>query len=75
MVKADGEAYYGKLKDIFELDYYGAFRVVLFRCDWVDIHKGVRTNQDSSVCVNFSKLIHTGRNLQDDPFIFSSQAK
>lgn len=75
MVEADGEAYYGKLKDIFELDYYGTFKVVLFRCDWVDIHRGVRTNEDGSVCVNFSKLMHTGRNLQDDPFVFSSQAK
>ncbi|KAL2942199.1 tRNA dimethylallyltransferase 1 [Bienertia sinuspersici] len=39
MVEADGETYYGKVKDIFELNYYGDFRVILFRCDWVDIRK------------------------------------
>ncbi|XP_056688501.1 uncharacterized protein [Spinacia oleracea] len=40
-----------------------------------DIHRGVRTYPNGDVCVNFSKLMHTGRLLQDDPFIFSSQAK
>lgn len=27
--------YCGALKDIIELDYYGHFKVVLFKCDWV----------------------------------------
>lgn len=75
MVEADGQEYYGKLMDIYELDYYGAYKVVVFRCDWVDIHKGVRTYRNGGACVNFSKLMHTGRLLQDDPFILSSQAK
>lgn len=75
VVEADGEAYYGRVNDIVELDYYGAYRVVLFRCDWVDIRRGIKTYDDGSVCVNFSKLMHTGQNLKDDPFIFSSQAK
>ena len=38
MVEADGKSYYGALKDIYELDYYGKFKVVLFRCDWIDIN-------------------------------------
>ncbi|XP_056688120.1 uncharacterized protein [Spinacia oleracea] len=75
MVEADGVAYYGKVMDIYELNYYGDYKVVLFRCDWVDIRRGVRTYPNSGVCVNFSKLMHTGRLLQDDPFVFSSQAK
>ncbi|XP_056698013.1 uncharacterized protein [Spinacia oleracea] len=75
MVEADGEAYFGKVMDIYELNYYRAYKVVLFRCNWVDIHRGVRTYPNGDVCVNFSKLMHTGRLLQDDPFIFSSQAK
>ena len=33
MVEADGETYYGILIHIYELDYYGNFKVVLFRCD------------------------------------------
>ncbi|XP_059290366.1 uncharacterized protein LOC132043916 [Lycium ferocissimum] len=28
--------YYGKLKDIIELNYYGRFRVTLFKCKWAD---------------------------------------
>ncbi|XP_074298325.1 uncharacterized protein LOC141629182 [Silene latifolia] len=75
MVEADGHIYYGKLKGISELDYFGKYKVVMFRCDWVDIHKGIKSYPDKSVCVNFSKLMHTGRNLSDDSFVFSSQAK
>ncbi|XP_074297821.1 uncharacterized protein LOC141628602 [Silene latifolia] len=75
VVEADGETYYGKLKDIYELDYFGQCKIVMFNCAWVDIHRGVKKFEDGSVCVNFSKLMHTGRNLVDDPFIFSCQAK
>ena len=28
MVEANGQAYYGILTDIYELDYYGAYKVV-----------------------------------------------
>ena len=28
--------YYGKLEDIIELNYYGKFWVVLFKCKWAD---------------------------------------
>lgn len=72
---ADGEKYYGKLKEIYELDYFGQYKVVMFQCDWVDIHKGIKSYPDGSVCVNFDKRMHTGKKLSDDPFIFSSQAK
>ncbi|XP_074298181.1 uncharacterized protein LOC141629004 [Silene latifolia] len=75
VVEADGETYYGKPKDIYELDYFGQCKIVMFNCAWVDIHRGVKKFEDGSVCVNFSKLMHTGRNLADDPFIFSCQAK
>ncbi|XP_021732999.1 uncharacterized protein LOC110699763 [Chenopodium quinoa] len=75
MVEAEGHEYYGKLKEILELDYYGSYKVLLFRCDWVDIRRGIKTNPNGSVRINFSKLMHTGRFLRDDPFVFSSQAK
>nr|CAD1833485.1 unnamed protein product [Ananas comosus var. bracteatus] len=77
MVEAEGQDYYGKLTDIFELDYYGSFKVVLFRCEWVDIRspRGMKKDTNGFVLVNFSKLMHTGHLLKDDPFIFSSQAK
>ena len=41
MVEVDVDAHYGKVKEIFELNYYGAYKVVLFQCDWVDIHTGI----------------------------------
>nr|CAD1831626.1 unnamed protein product [Ananas comosus var. bracteatus] len=77
MVEAEGQDYYGKLTDIFELDYYGSFKVFLFRCEWVDIRspRGMKKDTNGFVLVNFSKLMHTGQLLKDDPFIFSSQAK
>jgi len=75
MVEADGQAYYGRLMDIYELDYNGAYKVVVFCCDWVDINSGLKTFRNGHACVTFSKLIHTGRYLHDDPFVFSSQAK
>ena len=38
MVEVDGKIYYNEFMDIFELDYYEKFNVVLFRYDWVDIN-------------------------------------
>lgn len=69
--------YYGILTDIVELDYYGKFRVVLFRCDWADVtsSRGVRKDQFGFTMVNFSRLIHTGEQLRHEPFVFSSQVK
>ncbi|GJX57932.1 putative transposase-associated domain-containing protein [Tanacetum coccineum] len=65
--------YYGKLKDIIELNYSGKIRVVLFRGGWVDINKGCKKDKFGATLVNFSHLSHSGANLLDDPFIFGSQ--
>ncbi|XP_074374170.1 uncharacterized protein LOC141714555 [Apium graveolens] len=36
---SDGEvSYYGSIQEILEIDYWGAFRAVLFRCTWMDIN-------------------------------------
>ncbi|KAK5826759.1 hypothetical protein PVK06_021689 [Gossypium arboreum] len=39
--------YYGLLTDIIELDYYGRWKVVLFRCDWADVNtaRGIKKDQ------------------------------
>ncbi|KAG5573803.1 hypothetical protein H5410_063569 [Solanum commersonii] len=34
--KSGNITYYGRLNDIVELNYYEKFKVVLFKCDWVD---------------------------------------
>ncbi|OMO52139.1 Zinc finger, CCHC-type [Corchorus capsularis] len=69
--------YYGILNDIIELDYYDKFKVVLFRCDWADVNtsRGVKKDQFGFTLVNFSHLIHTGQQLMDEPYVFSSQVK
>lgn len=67
--------YYGVLKDIIELDYFGRFKIVLFKCDWVDVNQGCKKDKFGLCLVNFSYLVHKGSNLVDDPFVLTSQAK
>ncbi|KAK9073298.1 hypothetical protein SSX86_007622 [Deinandra increscens subsp. villosa] len=64
--------YYGKLNDIIELNYSGQIRVVLFKCDWVDINRGCKIDYGVTL-VNFSYKAHTGANLADDPYVLASQ--
>nr|XP_009776770.1 PREDICTED: uncharacterized protein LOC104226453 [Nicotiana sylvestris] len=68
--------YYGKLEDIIELNYYGRFKIVLFKCQWADTtrNRGFKIDVWKFNCVNFSKLIHTGDREYDDPYIEASQA-
>ena len=77
MVEADEKTYYGVLTHIYELDYYENFKIVLFQCDWVDVNtpRGLKRDSNGFILVIFSRLIHTGVLLKDDPFIFSSQAQ
>ncbi|GMJ12559.1 hypothetical protein HRI_004925100 [Hibiscus trionum] len=72
----EGEVnYYGALKNIVELNYSGRYKVVLFKCDWVDINRGCKKDKFSFMLVNFSHLAHKGNNLIDDPFVLASQVK
>jgi Domain of unknown function (DUF4216) len=70
-----GASYYGKINNMIELDYYGAFKVVFFKCDWVDMrpNKGIKTDRFGLTSVNFSCLVHTGARIEHEPFVFSSQ--
>jgi Domain of unknown function (DUF4216) len=54
--------YYGRLKQIIELDYMGKFNVMLFKCDWVDVTlgRGIKKDYYGFTLVNFSYLIHKG---------------
>ena len=71
------DMYYGRLVDIIELDYYGKLRVVLFKCVWIDttLNKGIKKDQFGITSVNFSRLIHTGVNEIDEPFILATHAR
>ena len=70
-------AYYGKLKDIIQLNYYGHFKVTLFKCKWADTTKdrGFKKDPWGFNCINFSRLIHIGDREENDPYIEVSQAE
>ena len=62
------------LSDIFELSYRD-YKVVFFKCDSYDVHHkaGIIRDEFGFTHVNFSRKIHTGEKLEDEPFVFSSQ--
>ena len=53
------------------------FKVVLFRCDWVDVYhnNGIRQDGIGITLVSFSCLVHTGEKLEHNPYEFSSQVE
>ncbi|PHU11786.1 hypothetical protein BC332_18716 [Capsicum chinense] len=69
-------------KDYFELlkngseDLYEEFKAVLFKFQWADTtqNRGFKIDAWKFNCVNFSKLIHIGDRMDDDPYIEASQA-
>lgn len=61
--------FYGVIREIWELDY-AAFRVVVFKCDWVENNNGVRVDDLCITLVNFNRL---GYKL--DQFILGIQAQ
>ncbi|XP_061359254.1 uncharacterized protein LOC133303366 [Gastrolobium bilobum] len=69
--------YYEKLMDIIELNYYGFFKVILFKCKWADTtrDRGIRKDAWEFTSVNFSQCIHTGEREEHDPYIEASQAR
>ncbi|KAH0668380.1 hypothetical protein KY285_029586 [Solanum tuberosum] len=56
--------YYGRIVDIVELDYYGHFKVFLFKCDWYE----VKNDTYGLTYVYFNK-----RCSQEEPFVLGSQ--
>lgn len=69
--------YYGNLTEVIELNYYEVFKVVLFKCTWADTRteRGYKKDTYGHHMVNFSRLLHTGDNAEDEPYILASQAK
>ena len=61
-------SYYGVIEDIWEISY-GTFKVPIFKCKWVDINIGVRTDDMGFTMVDLSKVGH-----MDEPFIMANQA-
>ncbi|KAL6551372.1 hypothetical protein OROMI_021860 [Orobanche minor] len=58
--------YYGSIEEIIELDYWGSFTVVLFKCCWYQ-----EENDNYGLTkVNFSRLCH-----KSDPYVLASQVR
>ncbi|CAN6923713.1 unnamed protein product, partial [Brassica oleracea] len=75
--KAGDIAYYGKLVEVIELNYYETFRVVLFKRKWADTRssRGCKHDVYGHNMVNFDRLLHTGDEEEDEPYVLASQAK
>ena len=60
------QTYYGFIEEIWELDY-GPLKVPLFRCQWVSLPGGVKTDKYGHTCVD---LKHVG--YRDEPFVLAN---
>lgn len=61
--------FYGVITSIWELDY-NHFRVPIFRCNWVDMNKGVKVDDLGYTLVNLNKL-----GFVNDPFVLGKHVK
>ncbi|KAF3679796.1 putative nitrate transporter 1.4-like [Capsicum annuum] len=64
--------YYGVLTDVMELQFVPDRRVILFRCNWFDMHvkiKGIKRDEYDYVSVNPSRFLKT-----NEPFVLVDQA-
>ncbi|XP_016462588.2 uncharacterized protein LOC107785733 [Nicotiana tabacum] len=57
--------YYGRIIDIVELDYYGHFKVVLFKCDWYEVEEDI---------YGFTYVFFNKKCYQEEPLILAYQA-
>jgi len=69
-----GVLYYGRLIDIIEINYHGRFLIVLFKCMWTNktTSREIMSDEYGFTLLNFSRLIHTSDNDDDEPYIFKS---
>lgn len=61
--------YYGVITEIWQLDYH-MFKILFFKCDWVDVNKGIKVDDLDFTLVELSMIGH-----KNDSFILASQAK
>ncbi|KAL4035702.1 hypothetical protein IC575_004407 [Cucumis melo] len=62
-------SFYGVIEEIWELNY-NSFKVVIFKCDWVENSGGIKTDKLGFVLVDLSRVGH-----KNDYFILATQAK
>ena len=71
----DGETYYGKLTQIIEVEYYDRTKYVLYKYDWANNtrYRGYKVDEYGITLVNFKHLVHTEKQITDEPFMLTSQ--
>lgn len=71
----DGLTYNRKLTDIIEVEYYDQAKYVMFKCDWADTmrDRGYKVDDYGMVLVNFDRLVHSGDQKTNDPYVLTSQ--
>lgn len=59
-----------------ELNYYEVFKVVLFKCKWLDARteRGYKQDRYGHHMVNYSRFLSTEEE-EDEPYILASQAR
>lgn len=61
--------YFGIIEEIWEVDFI-KFKVPIFKCKWIDINNGAKTDEFCFTLVDLENATYT-----DEPFIMASQAK
>ncbi|GLU22218.1 hypothetical protein SLE2022_383080 [Rubroshorea leprosula] len=68
------QVFYGMLQEVIELEYHGGGQhntIVLFKCDWYDIRRGVRVHpKHHLVDIDPNSKVKT-----DEPFVLASQGQ
>ena len=75
VVTEGGATYYGVLIDIIDLNYFDKYGYVLFKCQQVDVisGRGCKKDEFGFPLINFSRLIHMGGLLIDEPYVLAPQ--
>ena len=68
-IQHSSHIYYGVITSIWELDY-NEFRVLIFRCNWVDMNRGFKVDDLGYTLVNSKKL-----GSVNDPFVLGKHFK
>ena len=63
------------MKDIVEVIYSRGLKILLFKCDWVDPSRGVKTDNYQFTQVNFNNLLYRDDRISVEPYILSSMAE
>jgi hypothetical protein len=59
------KACYDQIQEIWELDFHG-FQIPLFRCNWVDVNKGVVKDKYEFITVDLSR-----EGYKSEPFVLA----